>query len=102
MSLATDTYGASLLDLLGVGNVFADSLDRYPEVTLDRGRGTRAERRASARRAVRVRREHAAEIARRDRRGPRALVDGRDLFWWGVRTPAPPPPARCAPERRRH
>jgi hypothetical protein len=34
MSLATDTYGASLLDLLGVGNVFADSLDRYPEVTL--------------------------------------------------------------------
>ena len=34
MSLATDTYGASLLDLLGVGNVFDDSLDRYPEVTL--------------------------------------------------------------------
>ena len=28
MSLAADTYGSSLLDLLGVGNVFADSLER--------------------------------------------------------------------------
>ena len=35
MSLASDTYGASLLDVLGVGNVFADSFDRYPEVTLE-------------------------------------------------------------------
>jgi len=34
MSMASDTYGSSLLDLLGVSNVFADSLDRYPEVTL--------------------------------------------------------------------
>ena len=34
MSLASDTYGASLLDVLGVSNVFADSLERYPEVTL--------------------------------------------------------------------
>ena len=35
MSLASDTYGASLLDVLGVGNVFADSFERYPEVTLE-------------------------------------------------------------------
>ena len=34
MSLASDTYGSSLLDVLGVNNVFADSLERYPEVTL--------------------------------------------------------------------
>ena len=34
MSLASDTYGSSLLDLLGVSNVFADSVERYPEVTL--------------------------------------------------------------------
>src|SRR5471032_1294213 len=35
MSLAADTYGSSLLDLLGVGNVFAGSIERYPETTLD-------------------------------------------------------------------
>ena len=35
MSLAADTYGASLLALLGIGNVYDDALDRYPEVDLD-------------------------------------------------------------------
>ena len=34
MSLAADTYGSSLLELLGVVNVFADAGDRYPEVSL--------------------------------------------------------------------
>ena len=88
MSLAVDTYGASLLDLLGVGNVFADSLDRYPEVTLDGGRGARAERRAAAERAVRVRRRATSARCEAAVPGvPVELIDGRDLFWWGIRTP---------------
>jgi len=89
MSLAADTYGSSLLDLLGVTNVFADSLDRYPEVTLD-------EVAARAPNLILLPSEpyefgpaHAAEIARSVRGVPIVFVDGRDLFWWGIR----PPPA---------
>ena len=88
MSLATDTYGASLLDLLGVGNVFADSLDRYPEVTL-------AEVAARAPNVILLPSEpyefaarHVREVEAEVPGVPVRLVDGRDLFWWGIRTPA--------------
>jgi ABC-type Fe3+-hydroxamate transport system substrate-binding protein len=87
MSLAADTYGASLLVLLGVGNVFADAVDRYPEVELE----------AVAARAPGVillpsepyafEPRHADEITRTVPGVPVVFVDGRDLFWWGIRTP---------------
>jgi ABC-type hemin transport system substrate-binding protein len=87
MSLAVDTYGASLLDLLGVDNVFADSLDRYPEVTL-------AEVAARAPNLVVLPSEpyafgerHVHEVQAVVQGVPIVLVDGRDLFWWGIRTP---------------
>ena len=35
MSLAGGTYGSSLLEAIGVENVFADAAERYPEITLD-------------------------------------------------------------------
>ena len=35
MTTNADAYGSSLLDLLGVDNVFADSNERYPETTLE-------------------------------------------------------------------
>ena len=88
MSLATDTYGSSLLDVLGVSNVFADSLERYPEVTL-------AEVAARAPNVILLPSEpyefgpqHALEIEREVTGVPIVFVDGRDLFWWGIRTPA--------------
>ena len=88
MSLATDTYGASLLDLLGVGNVFDDSLDRYPEVTL-------AEVAARAPSVILLPDEpyefatrHVREVQAEVPGVPVRLVDGRDVFWWGIRTPA--------------
>jgi ABC-type Fe3+-hydroxamate transport system substrate-binding protein len=87
MSLAADTYGASLLALLGVGNVFADAGERYPEIELE----------AVAARAPGVillpsepyafEPRHADEIARAVPGVPVVFVDGRDLFWWGIRTP---------------
>jgi ABC-type Fe3+-hydroxamate transport system substrate-binding protein len=87
MSLASDTYGASLLDLLGVGNVFADSLHRYPEVTLE-------EVAARAPNVVLLPSEpyvftetHADEVRAVVGSVPIVFVDGRDLFWWGIRTP---------------
>ena len=88
MSLAADTYGSSLLDLLGVGNVFAESVDRYPSVTL-------AEVATLAPNLVVLPSEpypfaerHLAEVEREVPGVPTVLVDGRDLFWWGIRTPA--------------
>jgi hypothetical protein len=88
MSLASDTYGSSLLDLLGVRNVFADSFVRYPEVTL-------AEVAARAPNLILLPSEpyvfgpeHAEEIRGEVGGVPIAFVDGRDLFWWGIRTPA--------------
>jgi ABC-type Fe3+-hydroxamate transport system substrate-binding protein len=94
MSLASDTYGSSLLDVLGVSNVFADSVERYPEVTL-------AEVAARAPNVILLPSEpydfgpeHAREIAREVTGVPIAYVDGRDLFWWGIRTP--PAAARLA------
>ena len=88
MSLASDTYGSSLLDVLGVSNVFADSLERYPEVTL-------AEVAARAPNLILLPSEpyefgpeHAREIEREVTGVPIVFVDGRDLFWWGIRTPA--------------
>ncbi len=52
MSIASDTYGASLLDVIGVGNVFADSFDRYPEVSLAEVAARRAEPRHPSERAL--------------------------------------------------
>ena len=87
MSLAADTYGASLLALLGVGNVFGDAGERYPEVELEdvAARAPGVILLPSEPYAFEPR--HADEIARAVPGVPVVLVDGRDLFWWGIRTP---------------
>jgi ABC-type Fe3+-hydroxamate transport system substrate-binding protein len=88
MSLATDTYGSSLLDLLGVDNVFADSLDRYPEVTLTEVAARAPNLVVLPSEPYAFTERHAAEIRAEVPGVPIAFVDGRDLFWWGVHTPA--------------
>jgi ABC-type Fe3+-hydroxamate transport system substrate-binding protein len=88
MSLAADTYGASLLDLVGIANVYADAAERYPEVAL----------REVAERAPDVvllpsepyafAERHALEVRAAMPAARIVFIDGRDLFWWGIRTPA--------------
>ncbi len=56
MTLAADTYAASLLATLGYDQIPLGALDRYPETTLARGRRGIAVARAAPRRAVRVHR----------------------------------------------
>lgn len=84
MALGVPTYGAALLEHLGVGTVF-DAEGPYPGVTL----AAAAERRPdlvlapsepypfSARQAAEL-----EPIART------VFLDGKDLFWWGARTEA--------------
>ena len=88
MSLAADTYGSSLLDLLGVGNVFADSHDRYPEVTLEAVATAAPNLIVLPSEPYPFGERHLEEIAEGVPGVPTVLVDGRDLFWWGIRTPA--------------
>ena len=87
MSLAADTYGSSLLELLGVLNVFADADDRYPEVSL----GEVADRKPDVvllpSEPYVFREEHAEELRHELPDVMITFVDGRDLFWWGIRTP---------------
>jgi ABC-type Fe3+-hydroxamate transport system substrate-binding protein len=87
MSLAADTYGSSLLDLLGVGNVFAGAVDRYPEVTLDEVATLAPNFVVLPNEPYPFASRHVAEVERSVPGVPTVLVDGRDLFWWGYRTP---------------
>jgi ABC-type Fe3+-hydroxamate transport system substrate-binding protein len=82
MALGSPTYGTSLLDAIGIGNVFADA--PYPTVTLDDV--------ASRHPDLVVGPSEPYPFGERHRRelevvAPLRLVDGRDLFWWGARTP---------------
>jgi ABC-type Fe3+-hydroxamate transport system substrate-binding protein len=84
MSLAADTYGSSVLAAIGVANVFAGAADRYPEVDLDAARAAGADIVVAPSEPYPFRERHVAELSAV---APVVLVDGRDLFWWGIRTP---------------
>lgn len=85
MSLSGGTYGSSLLAALGVTNVFADAGARYPEVTLDAARAARPDVVLAPSEPYPFRERHVEELSSV---APVVLVDGQDLFWWGVRTEA--------------
>jgi ABC-type Fe3+-hydroxamate transport system substrate-binding protein len=85
MSIGADTYGSSVLEALGVENVFAGAPDRYPEVDLDTARERRPDMVLAPSEPYPFGPRHLEEL---ETVAPAALVDGQDLFWWGVRTPA--------------
>ena len=85
MTLNADTYGSSLLEAIGFGNVFAGSADRYPETTLDEAKARRPDVVLAPSEPYPFGPRHVAEL---EGVAPVVLVDGRDLFWWGTRTPA--------------
>ncbi|HTN80134.1 MAG TPA: helical backbone metal receptor [Acidimicrobiales bacterium] len=82
MTMNRETYGSSLLARLGVANVFAEADDRYPEISLDEVPPADVVLAPSEPYPFSGR--HEAELRAI---APVRLVDGKDLFWWGVRTP---------------
>ncbi len=88
MSLAADTYGSSLLAHIGIENVFGDADERYPEVALHEVAARAPDVVLLPSEPYAFAEPHAAEL-RESVAGVRTIfVDGRDLFWWGVRTPS--------------
>jgi ABC-type Fe3+-hydroxamate transport system substrate-binding protein len=85
MSMGAQTYGSSVLAALGVENVCAGEAARYPEVVLDDVRARRPDVVLAPSEPYPFRDRHRAEL---EVVAPALLVDGQDLFWWGVRTPA--------------
>lgn len=84
MTINDDTYGSSLLAACGVSNVFGASADRYPEVTLEAVAAHRPDLVLLPSEPYAFTERHVPEVsvlATEVR-----LIDGRDLFWWGVRT----------------
>ncbi|MBK9178977.1 MAG: cobalamin-binding protein [Acidimicrobiales bacterium] len=85
MTLSGDTYGSSLLGLAGASNVFGASPVRYPEVTLPEAAARRPDVVLAPSEPYPFGGRHRAEL---EQVAPVSFVDGRDLFWWGVRTPS--------------
>ena len=88
MTQRSDTYGSSVLDLLGWTNAFASAPDRYPETDLDEVVTQAPELVVLPSEPYPFRDRHRAEVAAALPAARVELVDGRDLFWWGIRTPA--------------
>lgn len=85
MTLNDDTYGISLLHHLGVRGVADGHADRYPELDLDAARSAGATLVLAPSEPYEFTERHREELSSV---APVAFVDGRDLFWWGSRTPA--------------
>lgn len=84
MTLRGSTYGASVLERIGIMNVFADHPTRYPEIALDEAVAAEADLVVAPSEPYPFAERHRAEL---ETVAPVVFVDGKDLFWWGVRTP---------------
>jgi ABC-type Fe3+-hydroxamate transport system substrate-binding protein len=84
IALGGPTYGTSLLEHLGVVNVFVSD-GPYPGTTLDEATRRGPDRVIAPSEPYPFGERHRAEL---ERVAPTVLVDGKDLVWWGVRTSA--------------
>jgi ABC-type Fe3+-hydroxamate transport system substrate-binding protein len=87
MTLAGDTYGSSLLQMLGCFNVFTGQGVRYPTVELADAAGRAPDLVLLPTEPYPFKERHIAEVADGLPDAEVVIVDGQDLFWWGIRTP---------------
>jgi ABC-type Fe3+-hydroxamate transport system substrate-binding protein len=88
MTLNADTYGSSVLRALGWENAFGGAASRYPEVTLAEVAGCGPDLIVLPDEPYAFTERHVPEVRNAVPDARVVLVDGRDLFWWGIRTPA--------------
>ena len=82
MALGTPTYGASLLAHLGIATVF-DAEGPYPTVELDDAIRRHPDVVLAPSEPYPFTKRQRSEL---ETVAPTTFVDGKDLFWWGVRT----------------
>ena len=87
MTLNDDTYGASVLSWCGYENVFGNEGSRYPEVTLDNVASRGPDVVVLPDEPYPFSERHVPEVEEAVPGARVEVVDGRDLFWWGIRTP---------------
>ena len=84
MTIGPETYGATVLASIGIGNVFADAEVDFPEVTLDDVVARQPDLVLVPSEPYEFKQAHLDELAVT---GAAVVeVDGQDLFWWGART----------------
>ena len=86
MTIGAQTYGSTLLEALGIGNVFADAATDFPEVDLDQVAARSPDLVLVPSEPYEFNADHLEELSVVG--GQIIEVDGQDLFWWGARTPA--------------
>lgn len=88
MTQRADTYGASVLAHLGWSDPLGDADERYPEIELATVAALAPDVIVLPSEPYPFRDRHRREVLAAVPGARVVLVDGRDLFWWGVRTPA--------------
>ena len=88
MTCNAGTYGSSLLASIGVTNIFADHTSSYPVVELGDVAGLHPDLVLLPSEPYPFAARHVVEVTSAVTGAGALLVDGRDLFWWGTRTPA--------------
>lgn len=84
MTVRDDTYGATVLASIGLHTVATGHADRYPELDLEQARALGAEVVIATSEPYPFAERHRAIL---ETVAPVVFVDGRDVFWWGARTP---------------
>ena len=84
MTMNADTYGSSVLDAVGIVNVYADESERYPTTTLLDARDRSPDLVVAPSEPYPFGERHVRELE--TVAAAVRLVDGRDLFWWGTRS----------------
>lgn len=87
MAIGPATYGASLLGQSGFVTVTGADDPHYPELDFEAVRGEAPVAVLVPSEPYEFRDEHLDELRTALRVARVLRVDGRDLFWWGVRTP---------------
>ena len=88
MTQRADTYGASVLAHLGWATPASAATERYPVTDLAVVGALAPDLVVLPSEPYPFRDRHRAEVATAIPGARTVLVDGHDLFWWGIRTPS--------------
>jgi ABC-type Fe3+-hydroxamate transport system substrate-binding protein len=84
MTINGSTYGGSVLAAIGLENIFSAHIDRYPTVSDDEIAAAGPEMVWATSEPYSFTERQRPEL---ERFAPTVFVNGKDLFWWGYRTP---------------